>query len=433
MSFCRLALVVLLSLGLAIGCSTPRPTPTPQEEDALKRERRQHREEVELLERKLATAVDEAKAESRQVGRLERELAASKATGEAHKRALDSALNRLRSSQERKAHAPQASSSLAAHEVAALLRSKDRQLKQMEAELQRIARGQHKVARPNPKLLVEVVSTDLEKPLARVGGRTFRRRDFAEFLFRDLGVPRLLDLFINRYLVEREAKRVGIEISNVDAEVWVGRQINEQLEQAGKDEAKLTRRLQEIGYTRESWEARLRHHAKPTLILVRLVALQRKTRQGKKVWQAQLRKTYRQRYSERVSAAEIFFRVPPQAPPAEVEAALRQADAAYRQLRSGIPFAKVARYHSDGESAKLGGALGVFDRRKYTALPRLNNAFFTLTEGEISQPIRSKIGFHIVRVEERLPPARRFDAQTRRMLAQELQQKPPSPRRSNFC
>ena len=51
------------------------------------------------------------------------------------------------------------------------------------------------------------------------------RRDFLEFLYCDMGAPGLLELYINRRLVVREAERRGIEVSAVDAEVWVTQQV----------------------------------------------------------------------------------------------------------------------------------------------------------------------------------------------------------------
>lgn len=78
------------------------------------------------------------------------------------------------------------------------------------------------------------------------------------------------------------------------------------------------------------------------------------------------------------------------------ELAVRLADRA----REGEDFAELARtYSADEATAEAGGSLGVFGPEEM--LPEFSNAVFSMTPGEISDPIRTDYGFHVVRLESR--------------------------------
>ena len=66
----------------------------------------------------------------------------------------------------------------------------------------------------------------------------------------------------------------------------------------------------------------------------------------------------------------------------------------------GEDFAAVALAESDdpGSSAK-GGDLGRFGRKEM--VPEVEKVAFTLPIGEVSQPVKSQVGYHLVEVQER--------------------------------
>ncbi len=79
-----------------------------------------------------------------------------------------------------------------------------------------------------------------------------------------------------------------------------------------------------------------------------------------------------------------------------------EARAARQRLSEGVPFADLAREISiDVESAPKGGALGSFTKKES---PPGFEEVFTLPQGEITQPIRSTAGWHLIRVLEIRPP-----------------------------
>jgi len=105
---------------------------------------------------------------------------------------------------------------------------------------------------------------------------------------------------------------------------------------------------------------------------------------------------------ESADVDQVFVAVPPDATPAELEAArTRIEDVQKALLLPGADFAALARKHSDSPSAADGGAMG---RIKRGQMPEdFEAAAWSLPLGTVSEPIRSSAGFHILRVQRRDP------------------------------
>ena len=97
-----------------------------------------------------------------------------------------------------------------------------------------------------------------------------------------------------------------------------------------------------------------------------------------------------------VRASHILLRVGDQ-DEAEVEA--RAAELA-AEARGGADFAELAREHSEDEAnAEDGGDLGMFGRGRMVA--EVEAAAFDMEVDDVSDPVRSAIGFHVLRVTEK--------------------------------
>ncbi|MDP2172629.1 MAG: peptidylprolyl isomerase [Candidatus Cloacimonadaceae bacterium] len=73
-----------------------------------------------------------------------------------------------------------------------------------------------------------------------------------------------------------------------------------------------------------------------------------------------------------------------------------EADNIYKQAIGGANFAMLAeRYSEDPGSGKQGGSLGVFGKGQM--VPEFEKAAFALKPGEISKPVRTNFGWHIIR------------------------------------
>ena len=102
---------------------------------------------------------------------------------------------------------------------------------------------------------------------------------------------------------------------------------------------------------------------------------------------------------ERVQARHILILAPQDADAATDEAAKAQIDDIAARLKGGEDFAKVAEEVSQDGSAKDGGNLGWFERGRM--VPEFEEAAFALKAGEISEPVRSAFGWHVIKLEER--------------------------------
>lgn len=97
---------------------------------------------------------------------------------------------------------------------------------------------------------------------------------------------------------------------------------------------------------------------------------------------------------ENVRASHILI---PADDEAEAKLALIQ-----EQLAQGVSFAELAREHSTCPSGQAGGNLGQFSRGQM--VPAFEEAAFALNEpGELSEPVLSDFGWHIILLEDKTP------------------------------
>jgi peptidyl-prolyl cis-trans isomerase SurA len=104
--------------------------------------------------------------------------------------------------------------------------------------------------------------------------------------------------------------------------------------------------------------------------------------------------------------AMVFFKqivVTPQPTAAARAAALAKADSILDQLRHGADFATLAKRYSDDPGTRdQGGELGWF-RRGSGMVQAFENTAFNLQPGQISDPVLTPFGYHIIQVEKVQP------------------------------
>ncbi|WP_219908111.1 peptidylprolyl isomerase [Enhygromyxa salina] len=121
---------------------------------------------------------------------------------------------------------------------------------------------------------------------------------------------------------------------------------------------------------------------------------------------------------ERVRAAHILVRVGPEERPNpgepitepdeaqkkqwEAEALAKANELYAKATAEGADFDQLAIDASEGPSARKGGDLGIFSADRM--VDEFSDAAFSLEPGEISKPIKTKFGFHIIKVYGKYPP-----------------------------
>jgi peptidyl-prolyl cis-trans isomerase SurA len=91
----------------------------------------------------------------------------------------------------------------------------------------------------------------------------------------------------------------------------------------------------------------------------------------------------------------------PDPTPEQIAAAEKNANDILADLKKGAKFDEEARKFSDGPTAQQGGQLGEF--RRGTLAKELEDKTFALKAGEITDPIRTKQGFVILKVDQHTP------------------------------
>jgi len=73
-----------------------------------------------------------------------------------------------------------------------------------------------------------------------------------------------------------------------------------------------------------------------------------------------------------------------------------EADKLLNKLKAGAKFEDLARKHSTCPSGRKGGDLGYFKRGMMVR--EFETAAFTLGPGDVSTPIQTQFGFHLIKV-----------------------------------
>lgn len=112
--------------------------------------------------------------------------------------------------------------------------------------------------------------------------------------------------------------------------------------------------------------------------------------------------TDRKKAPGEVQAAHIMIRLPQNASAEQTKTAKAKIDKVYSELESGAEFENLAtQYSEDPQTAKKGGRLPQFTPGRM--LPNFEEEIFSLEEGKYSEPFRTKVGWHIVKLIDKNP------------------------------
>ncbi|MBS7541089.1 peptidylprolyl isomerase [Ancylobacter lacus] len=141
-----------------------------------------------------------------------------------------------------------------------------------------------------------------------------------------------------------------------------------------------------------------------------------------------MKKTYedalkQQKPEEEVHARHILFRADPKDEKASA-AAKAKAEEVEAKLKKGDDFATLAKQLTEDPSGKeTGGDLGFFTQDQM--VPEFATVAFKLKPGEVSEPVKTQFGWHVIKVEEkRQKPLPTFDEvkpQIQQFLVQKAQ------------
>jgi peptidyl-prolyl cis-trans isomerase D len=118
---------------------------------------------------------------------------------------------------------------------------------------------------------------------------------------------------------------------------------------------------------------------------------------------------------EKRRASHILIALPTDATDAQAKETLTKIQDIAKQARAGADFATLAKkYSTDSVTSSHGGDLG--EIRRGVMPKELEAAVFALKPGEISQPVRSTFGYHLIKLTALTPEKRKPFADVRKEL-----------------
>lgn len=168
-------------------------------------------------------------------------------------------------------------------------------------------------------------------------------------------------------------------------------------------QAEFDKALQSVGMTQKDLEEAARKD-----IVINNLIVQRFADKAD-VSEAEVRKYYEENklkqftQGDRIKVSHILIGVAKDASVDAKRQAMAKALAVLKRLKGGEPFADVAKKESTSPTKDQGGSLGIIGKGQ--TLPSFEKAAFALKPGEISNVVETPVGYHIIKVEQKLPPA----------------------------
>jgi peptidyl-prolyl cis-trans isomerase SurA len=205
----------------------------------------------------------------------------------------------------------------------------------------------------------------------------------------------VLEQFITERLLEAEVRDAGIRVTDEDVE----RYIEEVKKNNRLSETDFKLALARDGMTLDTYKASVKTELEKTELV------RRQVRSKISVTDADVERYYQlnaknYRSADRAHLRHILLSLSENAAPEVVEKTLAKVKEAYARIQAGEDFAKLAEEISEGAGRNAGGDIGWVNRGSLIA--GLDEAAFEkLSVGQVSEPFRTSMGYHIVKLEAR--------------------------------
>ncbi|EJM22796.1 parvulin-like peptidyl-prolyl isomerase [Pseudomonas sp. GM21] len=196
-----------------------------------------------------------------------------------------------------------------------------------------------------------------------------------------------LDALIDKELLWQEAVKRGVVISDADVQNQVA-----QTRQAIGGPEVFARRLEDAGFDEASFTEYTRRELAAQKVFADLIQVDKPDEKEVRAFYEEHRADMSR--PEEIQARHILIKVPQGADAATVEAARLRLTEMRVKISQGEDFASVARAGSEDATASEGGDLGTFPRGRM--MPEFEAAAFALSPGDVSEPVRTPLGWHLI-------------------------------------
>jgi peptidyl-prolyl cis-trans isomerase SurA len=206
-----------------------------------------------------------------------------------------------------------------------------------------------------------------------------------------------LELVVEKKLVEQKVKELNIKVT--DEEIRNAIEDVKKQNNITSQEA-LVAALAGQGLSFDQYRTQLQEQIEK----LKLVSME--VRAKIHVSETEMREFYdanRSKYTEDESyrARHIFFKINEKSGAEEVKRSMTNALMVLAEAKGGKDFIELAKTYSEDPAArKDGGDLGIF--KKGDMQPELESAIIAMKPGEISELVYTPVGFHIIKLEERI-------------------------------
>ncbi|ETJ16530.1 Foldase protein PrsA [human gut metagenome] len=231
-----------------------------------------------------------------------------------------------------------------------------------------------------------------------------------------------LNAMVNEKLMLKNAESVGVTPTDDELNEYADKQI-EQLKQAYPDDAQLQQVLEANGFTEDSYKDYAKKQYKLQKVQEAITADVEVTDDDAKAYYDE-NKDSQYTVGAGANAAHILIAEKGSDGNIDFDASLAKANEVKAKLDAGADFAQLAsEYGTDGTKDK-GGDLGFVAYNQANYDQDFLAGFKQLSEGQISDPIKSQFGYHIIKAtgikDEVVTP---FDDVKEQIKSQLLQQK----------
>jgi peptidyl-prolyl cis-trans isomerase SurA len=213
-----------------------------------------------------------------------------------------------------------------------------------------------------------------------------------------------LEILVNDRLVIAQATRLGIDVPFSDVEAEVSKAIEENRQALGGEDA-FDAQLAAEGLTLDDLKKMYRVQIKNRMLVERVLRRDMERERGEPT-EAELRALFEERKAELPQRPEVAHLqtvfIGFESSSGASNASRTKIEALRARIEGGEDFAEVAKKESEDPSGALGGDLG-FLRPKDLREPAFANAVGSLKVGELSQPVLTVYGYHLIEVTEERP------------------------------